>query len=95
MDLMYTNAKQLVIQTSMTQIESTQEKRTFSEEIVYQLFNEGVVKITISEDTEGWNTAVLYSEKMNQIVIVQEIEDENKVLFLDEKETNILKTIIE
>jgi len=94
MDFMYTNARQNVIQTNMAQIESTQEKRTFSEEIVYQLFNEGVAKITISEDIEGGDIAVIYSEKMNQTIIIQEIQDEIKVLFLGKKQTNILKTII-
>jgi hypothetical protein len=72
-----------------------QPETTIGEEIAMQIRGAGTTfTVTMTEDLEGFETAVLYENVCNDITVIQTIDNEVKVTHLDANEIEAIKAVL-
>jgi hypothetical protein len=72
-----------------------QPETTIGEEIAMQIRGAGTTfTITMTEDCEGFETAILHDDVCGDMTIIQSIANEIKVTHLDANEIEALKAIL-
>ena len=72
-----------------------QPETTIGEEIAMQIRGTGTTfTITMIEDCEGFETAILHDNDCNDITIIQTIANEVKVTHLDAYEIEAIKAVL-
>ena len=70
-------------------------EKTIGEEIAMQIRGSGTTfTITMTEDFEGFETAILYDNVCDDITIIQTIANEVKVTHLDAQEIEAIKSVL-
>lgn len=70
-------------------------EKTIGEEIAAQIRGSGTTfTITMTEDLEGFETAILYDNVCDDITIIQTIANEVKVTHLDVQEIEAIKSVL-
>jgi hypothetical protein len=70
-------------------------EKTIGEEIAMQIRGAGTTfTITMTEDSEGFETAILYDNVCDDITIIQTIANEIKVTHLDAQEIEAIKSVL-
>ena len=70
-------------------------EKTIGEEIAMQIRGSGTTfTITMTEDCEGFETAILYDNVCDDITIIQTIANEIKVTHLDAQEIEAIKSVL-
>ena len=70
-------------------------EKTIGEEIAMQIRGAGTTfTITMTEDCEGFETAILYDNVCDDITIIQTIANEVKVTHLDVQEIEAIKSVL-
>jgi len=70
-------------------------EKTIGEEIAMQIRGAGTTfTITMTEDCEGFETAILYDNVCDDITIIQTIANEIKVTHLDAQEIEAIKSVL-
>jgi hypothetical protein len=70
-------------------------EKTIGEEIAMQIRGTGTsFTITMTEDCEGFETAILYDNDCDDITIIQTIANEVKVTHLDAQEIEAIKSVL-
>jgi hypothetical protein len=70
-------------------------EKTIGEEIAMQIRGSGTTfTITMTEDCEGFETAILYDNVCDDITIIQTIANEVKVTHLDAQEIEAIKSVL-
>jgi hypothetical protein len=70
-------------------------EKTIGEEIAMQIRGTGTTfTITMTEDLEGFETAILYDNVCDDITIIQTIANEVKVTHLDAQEIEAIKSVL-
>jgi hypothetical protein len=70
-------------------------EKTIGEEIAMQIRGAGTTfTITMTEDLEGFETAILYDNVCDDITIIQTIANEVKVTHLDAQEIEAIKSVL-
>jgi hypothetical protein len=72
-----------------------QPETTIGEEIAMQIRGSGTTfTITMTEDFEGFETAILHDNVCNDITVIQTIANEVKVTHLDANEIEAIKAVL-
>jgi hypothetical protein len=72
-----------------------QPETTIGEEIAMQIRGAGTTfTITMTDDCEGFETAVLYDNVCDDITVIQTIANEVKVTHLDVNEIEAIKAVL-
>jgi hypothetical protein len=70
-------------------------EKTIGEEIAMQIRGAGTTfTITMTDDCEGFETAILYDNVCDDITIIQTIANEIKVTHLDAQEIEAIKSVL-
>jgi hypothetical protein len=70
-------------------------EKTIGEEIAMQIRGSGTTfTITMTEDCEGFETAILHDNVCDDITIIQTIANEVKVTHLDAQEIEAIKSVL-
>jgi hypothetical protein len=73
----------------------TKHEKTIGDEIAMQIRGTGsTFTITMTEDLEGFETAILHDNDCNDITIIQTIANEVKVTHLDAYEIEAIKSVL-
>jgi hypothetical protein len=72
-----------------------QPETTIGEEIAMQIRGAGTTfTVTMTEDLEGFETAILHDNVCNDITVIQTIANEVKVTHLDVNEIEAIKAVL-